>query len=571
MTEVIFKILTIVGSLGFFMFGMKMMSDGIQRAAGSQLRNVLRVMTRNRFLGVVSGLATTAIVQSSSATTVMTVSFVNAGLLTLVESAGVMMGANVGTTITGWIISILGFEIQLSAYSLPLIAFGVPMIFSARDNLKHWGEFVLGVAVLFLGLTYLKDSVPNVGEATGQLNFLSQFTEWGIFSRILFVLLGTIITIVVQSSTAAMLVTLTLCYQGWLPLDIGAAMILGENIGTTITAEVAALVGNTAAKRSARIHSLFNIVGVCWMIIIMPWVLSVLTTFVENSMNIFEGHISVQAEATHSNKLTTFTLVAFHTVFNLLNVLICLPFVSWLVKGAMVTVKADDSTDDMPRLKFIGAGVRSAELATVELQKETAHFGEIAARMNMDAKLLSNSLDAKERKKLLKKIKKYEKITDKLEIEITEYITKLSNQAITSKTSRRLRSILNICNDLERIGDIYYQVSKTIQQKAANKTYFTPDQRNNLNEMFDLVEKGFEVMSRNLNNPHYEKVDKSEAVAIEKQINKLRNQYRKHNLSRLGDADYNVNSAMVYNNIFSALEKVGDHMINVTEAIAGEI
>jgi len=445
------------------------------------------------------------------------------------------------------------------------------MIFSTRGNLKHWGEFIIGVGVLFLGLTYLKDSVPSVGEATGQLNFLSQFTEWGILSRILFVLLGTVVTIVVQSSTAAMLVTLTLCYQGWLPLDIGAAMILGENIGTTITAEVAALVGNTAAKRSARIHSLFNLVGVLWMIIIMPWVLSVLTVFVENSMNLFEGHISVEGEETHVNKLTTFTLVAFHTVFNVLNVLVCLPFVSWLVKGAIATVKDSDGEDDVPRLKFLGAGVRTAELATVELQKETAHFGEIAARMNADAKTLCNSLEPKERKALHKKLKKYEKITDKLEIEITEYITNLSNQAITNKTARKLRSILNICNDLERIGDIYYQISKTIQQKAANNTYFTPDQRNNINEMFDLVEVGFDTMIQNLNTPHYEKVEKAGAQDIEKQINKMRNRFRKHNLSRLGDADYNVNSAMVYNNLFTALEKVGDHMINVTEAIVGEI
>jgi len=259
--------LQIIGSLAFFVYGMKLMSDGIQRAAGSQLRNILRTMTKNRYLGVFTGFLITALVQSSSATTVMTVSFVNAGLLTLVESAGVMMGANIGTTITGWLISVLGFKIKLSAYSIPLFALGVPLLFTNRGRLRYWGQFVIGFAILFLGLSYLKDSVPDLKGNAEALEWLQGFANYGFLSRVFFVFIGAVVTVVVQSSSAAMAITLTLVYTGWLPLDIAAAMILGENIGTTITAEIASLVGNVNAKRSARIHCMFNIIGVTWMVI----------------------------------------------------------------------------------------------------------------------------------------------------------------------------------------------------------------------------------------------------------------------------------------------------------------
>lgn len=572
MGVILYKILTIVGSLCFFMYGMKMMSDGIQRAAGSPLRNVLRAMTRNRFLGVFTGFLTTAVVQSSSATTVMTVSFVNAGLLTLTESAGVMMGANVGTTITGWLISILGLTVRLGEYSMPLFAIGVPLLLSSKGNLKYWGEAIIGFAILFLGLSFLKEAVPTLADNPDQLNFLVRFTEWGIFSRILFVLVGALITIIVQSSSAAMLVTLLLCYQGWLPLEVGGAMILGENIGTTITAEVAALVGNTSARRSARIHSLFNVIGVIWMIVLMPFVLHQLSVFVQDFVGLFEDHIYVEAARTYDNKITTYTLVAFHTVFNVVNVVLMLPFVHFLVKVATIMIPSSrDGEDEVAKLKFIDTANRTAELATVELQKETAHFGEIVARMGMFAKQLINSLEKQEQQVLMKRLKKYEKITDKMEIEITEYITKLSRQEITPRTSMRLRSILNICNDLERTGDLYYQLSKTVQQKLESKTYFTPDQRNNINSMFDKVQEAFVIMVSNLNNPKYEKVELDRAREVEKAINKMKKRYRDHNLSRLGDSDYNVNSAMIYNNVFSSLEKIGDHIYSVTEAIRGDV
>ena len=567
----LWQLIGVAGALAFFVYGMKMMSDGVQRAAGSQLRNILRSMTKNRFLGVFTGFLTTAMVQSSSATTVMTVSFVNAGLLTLVESAGIMMGANIGTTITGWIVSLLGFKMKLSAYSIPLFAFGVPMLFSNNTKIKYWGEFVIGFAILFLGLTFLKDSVPDLEGNTEALNWIEQIANYGFLSRVIFVFIGALVTITVQSSSAAMAITLTLVYTGWLPLEVAAAMILGENIGTTITAEIASLVGNTNAKRSARIHSLFNIIGVTWMIILMPFILEFLESFVERFTYIFEGHVETEEELSVENQLNTYKLAAFHTVFNLLNVIIMLGFVKWLVNVAIWSVPETTTDEGDVKLKFINSGSRTPELATVELQKETGHFGEVVGRMSNFVKELLNTTQAKDQRKLLKRIAKYEEITDNMEIEITEYITKLSNQEITPSTSKTLRIILNICNDLERIGDIYYQISRTLEQKIENKNYFTPEQRANLNQMIDLVNEGFKEMVKNLNTDNYDKVDIEGALEIEKSINELRNKLKEENLTNLGHPEYNVRSAMIYNNVYSSLEKVGDHIINVNESVVGEI
>jgi phosphate:Na+ symporter len=559
----IFDFLKLLGALAFFVYGMKVMSDGIQRAAGSQLRNILRTMTKNRYLGVVTGFLTTAAVQSSSATTVMTVSFVNAGLLSLVESAGVMMGANIGTTITGWLVSILGFKIKLHVFSLPLIAFGLPMMFSNKGRFKYWGEFIIGFAILFMGLSFLKESVPDIKSNPEILAWLQQFTNWGFFSRVLFVFVGALVTVLVQSSSAAMTLTLTMCLNGWLPFDVGAAMVLGENIGTTITAELASLVGNVNAKRSARIHSMFNIIGVTWMVILMPWFLNGLAWFVQTVFNLQDPFTAPES--------VPIAVSAFHTAFNLTNVLLLLAFVPLLVKAAIWSVKSKGDEDEVPRLRFIKSGVRTPELATVELQKETAHFGETVSKMSSFIRELLFTTEDKRKRKMLKKLKKYEEISDNMEIEITEYITSLANQEITPRTSKRLRSILNVCNDLERIGDIYYQVSKTIERKIEEKIWFDQNQRNLLAEMLDVVDEGFDNMIANLSSPSYEDVTIEKAKEIEKKINLQRDKMRRDNQSHLGKKDYNTNTAMIYNNIFSSLEKVGDHIINVNEAVVGEI
>jgi phosphate:Na+ symporter len=550
----------ILGALAFFIYGMKMMSDGIQRAAGSQLRKILRGMTRNRFLGVFTGFLITALVQSSSATTVMTVSFVNAGLLSLVESAGVMMGANIGTTITGWIVSLLGFKIKLATYSIPLFAIGVPMFLIAKGKTKYWGEFIIGFAILFMGLSALKDSVPDIKQNPEVLDFLKNFTNWGILSRLFFVFVGALLTVVVQSSSASMAITLTMCAQGWLPLDVAAAMILGENVGTTITAELASMIANANAKRSARIHSLFNLIGVTWMVILLPYYLPVLAGLAEQVMTI---------DSTKAEDIPL-VLAAFHTTFNVLNVLIMLAFVPWLVKVATLSVK-DEDEESYERLKFINNRAITPELGTEALQKETAHFGEVISRMNGFLKIVINSINKKEKAEALKRLVKYEDISDTMEIEITEYITNLMHKTTTHETSTKLRSFMNIANDLERIGDIYFQIAKALEEKSNTKAYFLVEQRNGLNEMIEMISAAFGQMNTNLSSASYSTVEKDTARALEDEINSLRDKLRAKNSDRLGDGDYKVEAAMIYNNIFSSLERIGDHVINVTESIVGEI
>jgi len=563
LTFSIMGVLQIVGALAFFIYGMKLMSDGIQRAAGSQMRNILRTMTKNRYLGVLTGFLITALVQSSSATTVMTVSFVNAGLLSLVESAGVMMGANIGTTITGWIVSLLGFKLKLATYSIPLFALGVPMLFSNRGKLKYWGEFLIGFAILFLGLSYLKGAVPDLKENPEVLTFLSNFTEWGFFSRVFFVFVGTILTIIVQSSSAAMAITLTLCSQGILPFEVAAAMILGENIGTTITAELASLVGNTNAKRSARIHSMFNVIGVTWMVILLPVILPIISGVLQNIFGLSDPFTSPDD--------MPIAISAFHTFFNFTNVILLLGFVPWLVKVAIRTVPDKGREDGLDNLKFINTTNRTPELATVEIQKEVARYGEITTRMLGFSKDLINSVDNEKSKELILRIKKYEDITDKFEKEITEYITNLSDKEMTHKTSVRLRSFFNICNDLERIGDIFYQLSKTVENKIKRKIYFTPDQLNQMNDLISIVNRAFEEMNNNLNLQSYDKATLLACYELEDEVNDQRNMMRKYIQDRTDQEDYNVNSAMVFTNLFSSLERIGDHLVNINEAVTGEI
>lgn len=557
------SVLQILGSLAFFIFGMKMMSEGIQRAAGSQMRNILRSMTKNRFLGVLTGFLITALVQSSSATTVMTVSFVNAGLLSLVESAGVMMGANIGTTITGWIVSLLGFKLKLATYSIPLFAVGVPMLLAGKGKFKHWGEFLIGFAILFLGLSYLKGAVPDLKNNPDVLAFLGNFTNWGFLSRLFFVFVGTLVTIIVQSSSAAMAITLTLCSQGILPFEVAAAMILGENIGTTITAELASTIGNTNAKRSARIHSMFNIIGVVWMVILLPFVLPVLS-------NVAQSWFGISDPYTNAEDMPI-ALSAFHTFFNMANVLLMLAFVPWLVKMAIKTVPQKDADEEVGTLKFINNINRTPELATVEVQKEIANYGDITTRMLGFSKQLLNSTDDKEKLSLIEKLKKYEGITDKIEEEVVEYVTSLSNQEMTHKTSIRLRSFMNICNDLERIGDIFYQISKKSEYKLQNNIYFIPEQRQQMNELIAIVETAFEEMMKNLNTDSYDSISLATCYDLEDQINVQRNAMRRYNDEMLGKSNYDANSALIFTNLFSSYERIGDHIVNINESAAGEI
>jgi len=563
MNYTLFDALVLLGSLGFFIYGMKIMSEGIQKAAGTKLRQILGAMTKNRFFGVLTGFFITSLVQSSSATTVMTVSFVNAGLLSLVESAGVMMGANIGTTITAWIVSYFGFKFKIVAIALPIISVGMPMMLLGKQKAKSWGEFLIGFALLFMGLDALKHAVPDLKENPEILSFLATFADGGILTSLMFVFVGTLITIIVQSSSAAMALTLVMCFNGWIPFPVAAAMVLGENIGTTITAELASLVGNVHAKRSARIHSMFNIIGVAWMVILLPFVL--------DGIEWFSVKIMGNANPFENSESIPFALSYFHTFFNLTNVLLLIWFVPFLVKMAIKSVASKGDDDLETHLEYIGAGLMgTSELSILEAKKEVVKFSEIAERHVKMVHDLLTEKDSKKKSKLYKRIKKYEEITDKIEAEITEYLTKVSSRELSDESSSIVRMMLSIINDLERVGDICYQMSMSIERKEEKKIWFTSDQREQLFELFALVEKALQETTSNLN-AEYSKIDLDSAYNRENDINKKRDKIKKIHFKNIESSEYGFQNGMIYNDLFSSLEKVGDHVINVNEAIAGKV
>ncbi len=559
----IMKFLILIGSLGLFIFGMKVMSDGMQRTAGEKLRKMLGSITSNRFKGILTGFSSTAIVQSSSVTTVMTVSMVNAGLINLRQSAGVMMGANIGTTITAWLVLLLGFKVSISSYALVLIAIGAPLLFMTFRRSKDLADAIIGFAILFIGLQFLKDAVPDLDKDSAFVQFFVNYKDIPIISNLMFVALGTLVTIVIQSSSAAMAITMTMVSKGIIPFEVACAMILGENIGTTITAELASMIGNVHAKRAARFNSLFNILGVTWMLIFIPLFLDGIGWIVTQSHGVpFDPENTGMANE---------GIALFHTLFNCANVLILIGFVPYMVKFVEKAIKSKGEIDEEFKLDYITAGgVGIPEVAILEAKKEVAKFGEVTARMNVFLRSLLNDQDKKIRNKMFNKIKKYEEITDRVEVEVASYLDKLSTQEISQETSIQIRSMLSITNDLERIGDIYYQMSKTIERKDDNKTYFLPEQRDNLNLMLDTIEKAFNIMNKNLN-AEYGHISVDNANKAEKEINQLRNQLRRSYLEQSEKGEYEFQSGIMYNDLFSSCEKVGDHIINVSEAVAGEI
>ena len=558
------KLLILIGSLGLFIFGMKIMSDGMQRTAGEKLRSMLGSITSNRFKGVITGFSSTAIVQSSSVTTVMTVSLVNAGLLNLRQSAGVMMGANIGTTITAWLVLMLGFKVSISSYALVLIAVGAPLLFMSFRKSKDLANAIIGFAILFIGLQFLKDAVPDLDKDSALVQFFINYKDTPILSNLMFVGLGALVTIIIQSSSAAMALTLTMVSKGIIPFEVACAMVLGENIGTTITAELASMVGNVHAKRSARIHSLFNVVGVTWMLIVIPLFLELIGWLI--------GLSHGTAFDPNNTGMANEGIALFHTLFNAANVLLLIGFVPLLVRLSVKSVKSKGEADEEFKLDYItGAGGFSVpEVAILEVKKEVAKFGEVTTRMNGFVRTLINDQDKKTRNKMFNKIMKYEEITDRVEVEVANYLDQVSTQEITPEVSAQIRSMLSITNDLERIGDIYYQISKTIERKDDKKIYFLPEQRENLNNMLDGLDKAFGVMNKNLNS-EFGHINLDDANKVEREINQLRNQLKRSYLENAEKGEYKFQSGILYNDIFSSCEKIGDHIINVSEAVAGEI
>ena len=481
----IFDFLKLIGSLGVFLYGMKLMSEALQKVAGDKMRHILAAMTSNRVKGVITGLLITTIIQSSSATTVMVVSFVNAGLLNLVESIGVIMGSNVGTTVTAWLISILGFKISMAEVSLPLIGLCLPLLFSNKRSRKSWGELIIGFGLLFIGLEFLKNSMPNLNENPEIFTFLQNYTDMGYGSYILFMLIGTALTILIQSSSATMALTLVMCANGWISYDIAASMVLGENIGTTITANLAAMVANTTAKRAAFAHFLFNVFGVTWVLAIFPVFLKWIE---ELSVFVGIGDPSTNIEA------VPMSLSLFHTVFNVSNVLLLIWFTKLIARLVTKIIPTRESNEDVFKLKHIKIGLLSTPDASLfQAKQEIALYGkntrdmfqQVAASLNMTSKDFEKQFD---------KLVKLEDESDKIEVEIADYLTKVSESKLSTENSQRIRAMFKIVSEIESIADSSLNVAKAMLLKIEQNQTFTEDLNKKLNIMFALVDETIGVM-----------------------------------------------------------------------------
>ncbi len=566
MTFTFLDFLTLFGALGFFIYGMKVMSEGIQRTAGSKLRDILKGMTQNRYLGVFTGFLVTCLVQSSSATTVMVVSFANAGLLSLVESIGVIMGANIGTTITAWLIAFFGFKIKISTFALPIIAIGFPLMFAKKATIRSSADVFIGFALLFLGLDALKSAVPDLNSNPEFLEFLGTFTGYGFLTTIIFVTVGTIITIVVQSSSAAMALTLTLLFNNVITFEIAAAMVLGENIGTTITANLAALVANVHAKRAARAHLIFNVAGVIWLVLIFPFFLEFIDYLWMPAQEFLQTFISDIDQSQSELQLSLF-----HTVFNVINTLLMIGFIPAIARIVTKLVPSKGLEDEAFHLEYIGTGTMvTTEDSILEARKEIVRFGNIVKKMTGFVSSLLTETDRKEFKKTLARIKKYEEITDRIESEMVVYLAKVSEGELSEDASLKIRAMLSIANDLETIGDINYTMSRILKRKSEDKIYFIPSQRENLQEMFKLLDDAMNKMQENLDDDR-NKSGLAEAYEMERSINKMRNTLKKGHLKSIEKGEYKYESGMIYTDLFAAIESVGDHVISISEAVAGEI
>ena len=556
------RLLFLIGALSLFIFGMKTMSEGIQSSAGIRLRQILESMTKNRLTGVLSGLLLTAVLQSSSATSVMTVSFVNAGLISLAQSAGIMMGANIGTTITSWIVSLLGFRVDITIYSLVIMAIAAPLVFMRKTESRSWGTALIGFALMFLGLGFLKETVPTFSPDSDVFKFLMSYADIPVLGAAMLVVLGAFVTIVLQSSSTSITLTMALCATGVIPFEPAAAIILGANVGTTATAEIAAQVGNVHAKRSARIHTLFNLIGALWMVFLIPFVLPLIARFLP---------ADPFSHTDAGNLAATTGLAAFHTVFNIANLLLLFWFVPFLVKLAIKTVRSRGADDESFRLEYIDTSIQISEISLVEAKRELVKFGSITLRMSNLVRKLLTETDSELQTEMHSRIKRYEEITDRMEVEVVQYCARLSRMELSTTASERIRAILNISNNLESLADVFRKMSSAIERKSASKTWFTPDQRINLLEMFDLINKALSNMLSNLEKDEWEEIDLEYAKSLERKLNKMRNNLKHEYIRSVESGSYNMRSGTVYSDLFSSLEKAGDYIINVTEALVGEV
>ena len=551
-----FDFLRLIGSLALFLYGMKIMSEGLQKFAGDSLRRILTAMTTNRVTGVLTGVLITALIQSSSATTVMVVSFVNAGLLTLTQSIGVIMGAHIGTTVTAWLISALGFKVDIAAFALPLLAFALPLFFSGKSSRKSIGEFVFGFAFLFMGLQSLKANAPDLGANPEMLAFVQNYTDMGFFSIILFLFIGAILTMIVQASAATMAITLIMCANGWIDYHLGVALVLGENIGTTITANLAALTGNTQARRAALAHLVFNVFGVMWVLVLFYPFTNAVSWFVTHVMKVSDPAVAV-----------SFKLAAFHTAFNISNTFIMIWFVS-LIEKTVCTLIKPKVEDEEYRLRYITGGMLStAELSILQAHKEISLFAERTARMFNMVKELFYEKNEETFLKTYSRIEKYENISDRMEIEIANYLTEVSEGRLSSESKEEIRIMLRAVSEIESIADSCNNLARSIKRRNEFKSEFTEEQNKHLDHMFELVSGALNRMNLILHKPELVHDDINPSYNIENEINNYRNQLKSRNIEDINNKLYQYQDGVYYMDMVSESEKLGDYVLNVVQAV----
>ena len=556
------QVFTLIGALGMFLYGMTLMSEGLQKTAGDKLRSFLAQMTSNRFKRVITGLGVTALVQSSSATTIMVVSFVNAGLLTLGNAIGVIMGANIGTTLTAWVTA-LGFSVDISVFSVPLMALGFILHASKKQKNKSIGEFVVGFAIMFLGLSFMKSSAGALlSNKDAMLAFFAHFTGFGFWSEMIFLLAGTILTIVLQASSATMAITMLLTTSGLIDFPLACAMVLGENIGTTITANMAAAVGNTSAKRAARAHTMFNVFGVVWVLIVFRPFLS-LVGIVMEALG-FSNPLTVDLTSPDAETSLLYGISMLHTLFNITNTLILIWFTPLIEKIVVWMVKAPKG-DEVFRLKYISGGpLSTAELSLDAAQQEVVHFAEICRNGFSYLRQAVNEQNPEKFEALNEKLVKYEEITDRIEFEIATYVNEVSKNEISEEATQKIKSIYKIVKEMESLGDSGEAIGRILKRKNAHGKAFDKSLLDRLNKMMDLVQKGYDAMVANLRNP--ELTDISNAVNAEYNIDECRRHLREEHIVNIESNSYNYLTGVYYIDVLNELEKIGDFLINISEA-----
>ncbi len=588
-----YDFMMLVGSLGLFLYGMKIMSEGLQKAAGNKLRSILTAMTKNRFTGVLTGVFITALIQSSSATTVMVVSFVNAGLLNLLQSVTVIMGANIGTTVTAWIISFFGFKFSISAYAIPLIAIATPLIFSANGKRKSYGEFILGFALLFMGLDMLKNSVPDLKNNPEMLEFLTRFTQSGYMSVIIFLVIGTLLTIVVQSSSATMAITLIMVSKGWISYELGAAMVLGENIGTTITANIAAIPANISAKRAALAHTLFNITGIIWMLFLFFPFLNMVTNLAEflgfGNPTLFSQELNTNPEAIRivSNESgllsaeeliyqkqlmvyqtsTSYGLALFHSMFNIINTFLLV----WLAKAITNVVSfiiKKKATDEEFQLRYISTGLLStSELSLIQAWNEIKSYGLRTQKMFAIARAFYEEKNENEAVKLFTRLQKYESISDRMEVEIARYLSKVGDGRLSEESKHQIQKMMRVVSEIESVSDGCYNIARTVVRRNESSIVYTKEMDENIQLMMNLIDKAIQQMIDALENDDVSDDELNRSKNTENEINNYRNQLRTQNILDINAKKYEYQVSVTYMDIIIECEKMGDYIINIMEAL----